>query len=354
MTDSLIFIPDISGFTEFTTSTEINHGSHIIADLFEIIVAKNSLSLELVEIEGDALLFVKKEHIPSEEIIYELAREMYRAFHQHLLTFDANRICSCGACVKAPLLTLKFFVHKSELVELRVGKLIKYHGSGMILIHRLMKNNVQGDDYILFTDSFNRSNLSTIELGQGCLDIKILGEVNYFYSNLKTEQQGLMPINHTLPPLTEPIESEPISAIINADMDQMVRDQGDLSMKEIISGNLIKVSRINQTMNYTGNEHICTVDGRRMKITTSGVEKGESKMEITENIENIPIFKQLRRKLVLEKTENEQTKIQISFTFSKKKHLLARIFQQKPPLFVLRKMAEREIKLLSTYYGSQK
>ena len=197
MKDSLIFIPDISGFTEFTTSTEINHGSHIIADLFEVLVEKNSLDLSLVEIEGDALLFIKKDVVPSEKVIYDLASEMYKAFHEHLLTFDANRICSCGACVKAPTLTLKFFVHKSELVELKVGQLIKYHGTGMILIHRLMKNDVPSDDYILFSEAFDIEKLSNVILSKGCVDISFLGETEYFYTDLKILKEGLAAVSYT-------------------------------------------------------------------------------------------------------------------------------------------------------------
>jgi hypothetical protein len=36
--DALIFIPDISGFTEFVTFTEINHAKHIIEELLSVII----------------------------------------------------------------------------------------------------------------------------------------------------------------------------------------------------------------------------------------------------------------------------------------------------------------------------
>ena len=38
---ALIFIPDISGYTEFLTTTEIKHSKHIISELLEIIIAGN-------------------------------------------------------------------------------------------------------------------------------------------------------------------------------------------------------------------------------------------------------------------------------------------------------------------------
>ena len=42
-TFSLLFIPDISGFTKFVTAVEIDHSQHIIAELLEIIFDSNRL-----------------------------------------------------------------------------------------------------------------------------------------------------------------------------------------------------------------------------------------------------------------------------------------------------------------------
>ncbi len=33
---AIVFIPDISGFTDFTTATEIDHTFHIISELLDI------------------------------------------------------------------------------------------------------------------------------------------------------------------------------------------------------------------------------------------------------------------------------------------------------------------------------
>ena len=56
---SLIFIPDISGFTKFVTETEITHSQHIISELINAIIIENSLNLKISEIEGDAVLFYR-------------------------------------------------------------------------------------------------------------------------------------------------------------------------------------------------------------------------------------------------------------------------------------------------------
>ena len=57
MPKSLLFIPDITGFTEFVNNTEIEHGQHIISELLEKIIDSNELSMEISEVEGDAVLF---------------------------------------------------------------------------------------------------------------------------------------------------------------------------------------------------------------------------------------------------------------------------------------------------------
>ena len=89
---SLIFIPDISGFTEFVKNTEIEHSRHLIGELLEILIDQNELDLVLAEIEGDALFYYKHESVPSREAIERQARRMYQAFHKHLKFYESRRI----------------------------------------------------------------------------------------------------------------------------------------------------------------------------------------------------------------------------------------------------------------------
>ena len=56
---ALLFMPDISGFTQFVSETEISHSQHIVQELLEIIIDSNHLNLQISEIEGDAIFFYK-------------------------------------------------------------------------------------------------------------------------------------------------------------------------------------------------------------------------------------------------------------------------------------------------------
>ena len=44
---TLLFIPDISGFTDFVHNTEIQHSGHIVEELLEVLIDANEISLEI-------------------------------------------------------------------------------------------------------------------------------------------------------------------------------------------------------------------------------------------------------------------------------------------------------------------
>ena len=151
MSESLILIPDISGFTGFVNSTEISHSQHIISELLEIIIRSQRLGLEVAEVEGDAVLFYKSGDIPTLEEIVGLAENMFLQFHRHLKEYEHHRICNCGACSTAIQLSLKIVVHKSEIGFTDVNNRKKPFGPGIILAHRLLKNSIKESAYLLFS-----------------------------------------------------------------------------------------------------------------------------------------------------------------------------------------------------------
>ena len=93
---TLLFIPDISGFTRFVTDTEITHSQHIIEELLEVLIDANNIGLEISEIEGDAILFYRySDELTAAEILTQV-RTMFVQFHAHLKKFESQRICNCG------------------------------------------------------------------------------------------------------------------------------------------------------------------------------------------------------------------------------------------------------------------
>ena len=151
--NALLFIPDISGFTEFVHNTSISHSRHIISELLEILLDHNRNEYKLAEIEGDALFFYCEIDKVDFEALQKQIKEMYIAFHSHLKRYEYERICHCGACSSAYNLNLKFIVHSGSIDFIKVKDKIKPHGSAVIQAHRLLKNQIQQDEYALITEA---------------------------------------------------------------------------------------------------------------------------------------------------------------------------------------------------------
>ena len=149
--DASIFIPDISGYTEFVSRTELEHSSHIINELLEVLVESNFTGLTLGEIEGDALLFYRTgAPLPFEKMTRQ-ALAMFTNFHSRLKIIERDSICQCGACQTASNLTLKFVVHYGAIQQMRIANFVKASGIDMIIAHRLLKNSLPSEEYVLAT-----------------------------------------------------------------------------------------------------------------------------------------------------------------------------------------------------------
>lgn len=149
---ALLFMPDISGFTQFVTETEILHSQHIIQELLEILVDSNDLGLQISEVEGDAIFFFKPGEKPGLPSLLQQVEKMFTRFHAHLKLYEHQRICPCGACKTAVNLSLKIVAHFGEVTGISVKDHKKLFGKDVILIHRLLKNNLDKKEYVLFTD----------------------------------------------------------------------------------------------------------------------------------------------------------------------------------------------------------
>lgn len=150
---AIILIPDISGFTDFTTATEIDHSSHIINELLELIVESNKSDFTLSEIEGDAVLFYRKGEPLKRGQLIDQCLSMFSNFHLMLKVIERDTVCQCGACQTASNLTLKFIAHFGQIKEIKVAQFVKATGVDMIVAHRLLKNDVDSHEYILMTDT---------------------------------------------------------------------------------------------------------------------------------------------------------------------------------------------------------
>jgi hypothetical protein len=87
------------------------HNIHII--LLELL--DNTLNLQLVEIEGDALLCSVQ--IPNYEELLQQTKQCWK-FHKHT-KYDTKRICNCGSCQTTIDLDLNFSSMLGELTMIK-------------------------------------------------------------------------------------------------------------------------------------------------------------------------------------------------------------------------------------------
>jgi hypothetical protein len=191
---ALLFMPDISGFTQFVNETEIIHSQHIIKELLEILIEANQIELQVGEIEGDAIFFYKLCEKPGLGILLHQAEKMFTRFHQHLKLYDHKRICPCGACKTAVNLTLKIVAHFGEVTPIAVKEHKKLFGKDVILVHRLLKNNLDKKEYFLFTHSLSPGDAGKFPdwyQPQSGLEEYDLGRVPFSYSDLSALHQSV-------------------------------------------------------------------------------------------------------------------------------------------------------------------
>ena len=193
---ALLFMPDISGFTEFVSNTEINHAQSIIQEILEIIIESNEIGMELGEIEGDAIFFYRLGDPPSMHELLKQVQIMFTNFHQHLMLYDRNRICPCEACASAKNLKLKIVAHFGEVAGYSVKTHRKLFGKDVIVLHRLLKNNLNKKEYALLTlplvdEAVSEGNLPEWFSPEEASEQYDVGEISFKVSDLSTLREQL-------------------------------------------------------------------------------------------------------------------------------------------------------------------
>lgn len=144
--DGLLFIADISGFTEFVHSTDILTGKQVTRELLTAVISQNALQLNIAEVEGDALLFYRYGEAPSPD-------ELVQQFERMVNTFERKREELQNSFSQPLDLSLKAIAHYGPMTEYKIDRFTKLYGEVVIEAHRLLKNSIKSDSYLLLTDS---------------------------------------------------------------------------------------------------------------------------------------------------------------------------------------------------------
>ena len=189
-----LVLADISGFTAFTTATELDHGAAVIGSLLAGVMKALSPPLEIQELEGDAVFALGPDSgLPPGTSLLGLLRGAYLVFRQRQQDMQADSSCSCRACSNVGMLGLKMVVHHGRFVRQSVDGRSRVAGPDVILAHRLLKNEVKGQAYILVTEAAQgRLGLDPLVPGARPLTARYphFGEVTCFVLGLDSVSPG--------------------------------------------------------------------------------------------------------------------------------------------------------------------
>ena len=192
----LLLIADIGGYTTYMSTHRMSlaHAEVNTGRLLGVIVDAVP-GLELVEIEGDAA-FLYREVGPTDtgelvEEVTQAAAAMHRAFHVER-EYVARNLCPCAGCKEAAALTLKFVAHVGEVATQTIRDRLKLVGIDVILLHRLLKNDVPLREYVLMTEDLYGTGSAGLTPSVGRVEPAVdgFGTVTAFYVDVRELDPG--------------------------------------------------------------------------------------------------------------------------------------------------------------------
>jgi hypothetical protein len=276
-----ILIPDISGYTEFLTKTELVHSSHIINELLDAILAPDQAGFELSEVEGDALLLYRKGTPIEADALIRLCLSMFESFHKQVKLIERDSVCQCGACKTASNLSLKFVAHHGMVQEIKVRQFTKCSGVDMIVAHRLLKNRIGSDEYILATPScFDFSSLAqssdALPWERSSDEYPAIGTIQYQYAPLAEIRRSIADPPPRISPVIE-LGDHSVAVEIDAPMLDVHQLVIDLDRRAEWLSAVERLSRP-ATTERIGLRHVCIFHGLTVEWETVKSEIGDDEI----------------------------------------------------------------------------
>ena len=152
-TPACLIIADISGYTEYLAGVDLEHAQDILADLMTTVVKALRPPFKLSKLEGDAaFVYVPTEHMDG-SVLMDSIEGCYFALRHRLTSIYQASVCECSACELIPNLDLKIVAHHGSVITHKVAGRSELVGRDVILVHRLLKNNITERAYAFISDA---------------------------------------------------------------------------------------------------------------------------------------------------------------------------------------------------------
>ena len=184
---ALICIPDISGFTRFIAENNIDFSRKIIPPLLRKMVNSNAINLQVGEIEGDAVVFYRFGDLPSLEELATQCKAFYINFSEQLNILMEEHADDFHKNLSSSRLSLKIVVHAAVMTSTEIKGHTKLLGEDVVVAHKLLKNSVKEQEYVLLTEKFLAHyteaeiirNFSWGRMHRGSDEYEFIGRVEY-------------------------------------------------------------------------------------------------------------------------------------------------------------------------------
>ena len=153
-----LMIADISGYTDYMQASELEHATGILEGLFAAMLDRLQSPFVLSNVQGDAILAHARAGLVADgHSVIDTVEAVYFGFAHALEGMILNTTCQCNACRNLSNLDLKLLIHYGAYVDQAIAGRVELGGTDVILVHRLMKNDVVASTgigaYAAFTEA---------------------------------------------------------------------------------------------------------------------------------------------------------------------------------------------------------
>ncbi len=171
-----LLIADISGYTRYLAAVELDHAHDILADLIGTVVTALRPTFRLAKLEGDAAFVFAPADKLDGSLLLDTIERCYFGFRRRRRDVRQATSCPCNACTRIPDLNLKFVVHHGVAMRQRMAGREELMGSDVIVVHRLLKNEVVERLGIGAYALFTQASVDAVAIEPGALGMQPLSE----------------------------------------------------------------------------------------------------------------------------------------------------------------------------------
>jgi hypothetical protein len=200
-------------------------------------------------------------------------------------------------------------------------------GKNVIIVHRLLKNNVEGDEYFLMTKEYTdlqdakdlNSGFNWSELQIGSIIYDHIGEILFRFIPFSDLRKNIPPthvpqkaVKYSNPIIVSLNIDAPIGLVYNTIINLDIRIEWTYGLKRI-KYNKDEIPRI-------GSRHLCDLPGGLVEIETVEKKIKEEEMEYVERVASRGVLLNATTFFTM-KTVNSGTKLTIEFHYQKLKFI---------------------------------